>query len=66
MRRVKRNWKQSGKLLQARKVKYFDPKKSKNLKKNQAVKKAHKADKITYLRKIGRMPEEESFRKRRR
>jgi len=59
MRRVKRSWQQSGKLIQARKIKYFDPKKSKNLQKNLAIKKAHKVEKVTYLRKIGRMPEEE-------
>jgi len=59
MRRVKRRWQQSGKLLQARKVKFFVPKKSKNLQRKSAVRKVKLISKITYLRKIGKLPEEE-------
>jgi hypothetical protein len=66
MRRVKRNWQQSGKLLQARKVQFFASKRSKNLQNKHAVNKAHKIEKTNYLRKIGRLPEEDlRFRKRR-
>lgn len=67
IRRVKRRWQQSGKLLQARKVKFQQPKTSKNMQKNQTVKKLQKFSKLTYLRKIGRLPEEEDkFSKKRR
>ena len=59
MRRVKRQWKMSGKILQARKVQFFIPEKSKNYKKKQAVQHAQKVSKMNYLRKIGRLPEEE-------
>lgn len=60
MRRVKRRWLQSGRLLQARKVQFFLPNKSKNIQKNSAVRKAKIISKTTYLRKIGKLPEEEN------
>jgi len=64
IRRVKRRWQQSGKILQARKVKFQIPKQSKNVQKNQAVKRSQKISKETYLRKIGRLPpEEDKFNK---
>lgn len=59
IRRVKRRWVQSGKLLQARKVQYFEEKKSKNLRKKKRVELLHKVSKTNYLRKIGRLPAEE-------
>ena len=59
IRRVKRRWVQSGKLLQARKVQYFEDKKSKNLRKNKRVELLHRVSKTNYLRKIGRLPAEE-------
>ena len=59
IRRVKRRWVQSGKLLQARKVQYFEDKKSKNLRSKKRVELLHKVSKTNYLRKIGRLPEEE-------
>jgi ribosomal protein S21 len=70
MRRVKRRWLQSGKLLQARKVQFFVPKKSKNVQKNSAVRKVKLISKTNYLRKTGKLPEEEDsfdrrFKKRR-
>lgn len=66
MRRVKRQWKMSGKILQARKIQFFMPKKSKNVKRKQAVTKSAKASKTAYLQKIGRLPEEDTFGRRRR
>ncbi len=59
IRRVKRRWVQSGKLLQARKVQYFEDKKSKNLRSKKRVELLHKVSKTNYLRKIGRLPAEE-------
>ena len=59
IRRVKRRWQQSGKLLQARKVKFQLPKVSKNMQSKNTVQKLQKISKETYLRKIGRLPEEE-------
>lgn len=59
MRRLKRRWQQSGKLLQARKVQFQQPKPSKNMQKKITVAKLQKISKLNYLRKIGRLPEEE-------
>ncbi|MFH1947323.1 MAG: hypothetical protein ABIJ23_04165 [Candidatus Magasanikbacteria bacterium] len=64
IRRVKRRWMESGKLLQARKVQFFQPTKSKNLQKMQAVQHSKKVSKINYLRKTGKLPpEEDKFNK---
>jgi len=64
IRRVKRRWLESGKLLQARKVQFFEPAKSKNLKKKHAVERSKKISKTNYLRKIGKLPpEEDKFNK---
>ena len=59
LRRVKRRWIQSGRILEARKQKHFVPKKSKNVQRNSAVRKAAMISKTNYLRKIGRLPQEE-------
>lgn len=59
MRRVKRQWKMSGKLLQAKKVKFFQDEKSRNVRRKQAVHKAKTISKTNYLRKIGKLPQEE-------
>ncbi|MBT4120524.1 MAG: hypothetical protein HOA57_00650 [Candidatus Magasanikbacteria bacterium] len=64
IRRVKRRWMESGKLLQARKIQFFVPAKSKNLQKNQAVQRSQKISKTNYLRKIGKLPPEEDKFKR--
>lgn len=58
-RRVKRQWMSSGKLLQARKIKFYDKKKSKNVQKAQAVSYSKRTSKENYLRKIGKLPPEE-------
>jgi len=66
IRRVKKQWQRSGKLLQARKVQFYSPKKSKNLQRKYAVGKKKLIEKMNYLRKIGRLPaEDERFDKRR-
>lgn len=59
IRRVKRRWQMSGKILQARKIKYFEPAKSKNLRKKKRVELLHRVSKTAYLQKIGRLPAEE-------
>ncbi len=59
MRRVKQQWQRSGKLLEARKKQYFVPKKSDNVKRTQAVTYAKKQAKTEYLRKTGKLPQEE-------
>jgi hypothetical protein len=48
-----------GKILQARKIQYFEPKKSKNVQRKQAVKYAQKQAKTEFLRKTGKLPQEE-------
>ena len=59
LRRVKQRWIKSGKLLQARKVQYFVEEKSKNVQRKSAITRAKTSSKLEYLRKIGKMPEEE-------
>lgn len=64
MRRVKQTWTRSGRLIQAKKVQYFEPKKSKNVERKQAVSYAGRLSKEAYLRKIGRLaPEDPKKRK---
>ena len=59
MRRVKRQWQRSGKILQVKKIQFYNPPHSKNVQRKHAVKRAKMISKITYLRKIGRLPLEE-------
>lgn len=61
IRRVKRLWQGEGKMIQVRKIQYFTRKKSKNLVKESAVKRAVKTQRMTYLRKIGKLPPEEEM-----
>jgi len=59
MRRTKKLWQTSGKLFQVRKVQYFEEPRSKNMRKKKAVRNMKIASKTEYLRKTGRLPEEE-------
>jgi ribosomal protein S21 len=59
IRRVKRQWQKSGKLLQARKIQFYSPKKSKNLQRKHTVDRNKLISKTNYLRKIGKLPAEE-------
>ncbi len=61
MRRVKKRWMQSGKLLQARKIQFYTPKKSKNMQRKSTVKRNEMISKTNYLRKIGKLPEEDKY-----
>ncbi len=65
LRRVKREWLKSGKILQVRKVQFFTKKKSKNEKRKQAVQHAKIVSKTAYLQKTGKLPPDDDKRKRR-
>lgn len=65
IRRVKKRWQQSGKILQVKKVRFFTGKPSKTRRKKSALHRLAMAEKITYLKKIGRAPEEITKRPRR-
>jgi len=56
LRRVKQQWRNSGKIFQARKIQYFTPTKSKNMQKKQTVTRNQKVSKTEYLRKKGKLP----------
>ncbi|MFH1790338.1 MAG: hypothetical protein ABH832_04710 [bacterium] len=58
LRRVKKRWMQSGKVLQAKKIRFFAPKESKNTRKKSALHRRQVGAKIEYLKKIGKMPED--------
>lgn len=64
IRRVKRQWQRSGKLIQAKKIQFFLPKKSKNIQRKHTVEKIKLISKENYLRKIGKLPPEEDKFKR--
>ena len=63
IRRVKKRWQQSGKILQAKKIQFFAETKSKNVRKASTLHRLRKAQEMEYLRKIGRLPEEKTFRR---
>jgi hypothetical protein len=63
MRRVKKIWQQSGKVLQVKKTQYFTGSKSKNVRRKSALHRLAVAEKMNYLKKIGRLPEETFKRK---
>ena len=59
MRRVKREWRNQGKILEVRKKQYFTPTKSKNVQKSTAVRKVQKQSKLAYLKKTGKIPQDQ-------
>jgi len=63
MRRVKKIWQQSGKVLQVKKTQYFDAPKSRNMRRKSALHRLSVSEKMSYLKKIGRLPEETFKRK---
>ncbi|MDD2758569.1 MAG: hypothetical protein PHD72_04365 [Patescibacteria group bacterium] len=63
MRRVKKRWQQSGKVLQVKKIQFHARDKSRNMRRKSALHRLQMADKIEYLKKIGRMPEEKTKRR---
>lgn len=65
MRRVKKRWQQSGKILQVKKIQYFEGGKSRNMRRKSALHRLTVAKKMEYLKKIGRLPEEKTQKYRR-
>lgn len=59
LRRVKRRWQQSGKLIQAKKVRFHARKPSKATVHKSALVRRKMAEKRAYLEKMGKLPEEE-------
>lgn len=58
MRRVKKRWQQSGKLIEAKSRKFHEPNPNRTQRKKTALHRLHKKNKIEYLKKIGRYQEE--------
>ncbi len=58
LRRVKKRWQQSGKILQVKKIQFYERPKNKNMRKKSALHRLAVSQKIEYLKKIGQMPEE--------
>lgn len=63
MRRLKKRWQQSGRILQAKKVQFYTKPKSKNVQRKQTVAWKRNLSKLEYLRKIGRLRDEETTKK---
>ncbi|MBU0545757.1 hypothetical protein KKA13_00690 [Patescibacteria group bacterium] len=64
IRRVKKRWQQSGKVLQVKKIRFHKRKLNKSMRKKSALHRLTVAEKMEYLKKIGRLPEEPRFKKR--
>lgn len=58
LRRTKRLWLRSGKILEVRRRQNFKSDKSKNMQNVSAVRREKLISKTTYLQRIGRIPEE--------
>ena len=63
LRRVKRRWLQSGKLIQAKKDKHFARTPNKTAKRKSALIRKGMSEKRAYLEKMGRLEEVEKKRK---
>jgi len=59
MRRVKKRWQQSGKILQVKKIQFHEREKSRTMRRKSALHRLTVATKMEYLKKIGRLPEEQ-------
>ncbi len=66
MRRVKKIWQQSGKVLQVKKMQFFTGTQSKTSRRKSALHRLAVSEKMTYLKKIGRLPEDTFKRKQKR
>jgi ribosomal protein S21 len=65
LRRFSKRLMQSGLLLQYKKVRYEAPHKSRNMNRKSALVRKQKRESHEYLKKIGRLPEEPTYRKKR-
>lgn len=59
LRRFHRKLQQSGKLIQSRKIRYHKRDKSRNMQRESALRRLEIRKEREYLRKIGKLPEEE-------
>ncbi len=62
MRRTKKRWQASGKILQVKKVRFFETPKSRNMRRKSALRRVQITEKMEYLKKIGRLPEDQMER----
>ncbi len=65
LRKFNKKIMQSGVLLQYKKVRYYETPKSRNMQKVSAVERKKKREKKEYLKKTGKLPEEQNYRRRR-
>ena len=67
LRRTKKRWQQSGKILQAKKIRFFNPKQNKTSLKRSALHRKKKTEEIEYLKKTGQLSDDpkNSYTKRR-
>ena len=63
MRRAKQRIQQSGKVLQVKKIRFYTPNKSKNMRRRSALHRLDVADNMAYLKKVGRL-KEDTFKKK--
>jgi len=61
LRRVKKRWQQSGKILQVKKIQFFDSAPNKNARRRSALHRLTVKQKMEYLEKIGKLPEDKKF-----
>lgn len=64
IRRVKKRWQQSGKVLQVKKIQFHDRDKSRTMRRKSALHRLRVTAKMEYLKKIGRLPEETQHKRR--
>ena len=63
MRRFSRRVQQSGKLLQAKKIRFYEPEKSRNLQRVSALRREDIKKKREYLKKVGKLKDEDTKNK---
>ena len=64
LRRVKKRWQQSGKILQVKKIQFYDSAPNKSARRRSALHRLAVQKKMEYLKKIGKLPEEKKFTRR--
>jgi len=58
LRRVKKRWQQSGKIIQVKKIDFFKRKPSKTTRRRSKLHSLDVSSKMEYLKKIGKLPED--------
>jgi len=64
LRRFNRKIQQSGVLVRARRIRFFEPAKSRNLLREDAIRRAENREKREELKKLGKLPMGPRFKKR--